>query len=171
MDSIRKRVWIVYCDNFSAFFICQRSCGISVLCAHYLCRNVWCSMKKRTLNTLLNTLNKKRRRIGIAKKKPQPQFVYDLERIMFVFYTWYCTSEWYMSASRLSSFHVSCYFIQVLPGQAVGRSQQPLVIDQTAPTEVKALTGLKGHLPWPTVPGRFRPPDDQGSGNGSFKSF
>ena len=61
-------MWIVYCDNLSAFFICQRSCGISVL----LCRNVWCSMKKRTLNTLLNTLTKKRR-IGIAKKKtPTP---------------------------------------------------------------------------------------------------
>ena len=77
-----------------------------------------------------------------------------------------------MCASSLSSFHVSCYeIIQVLPGQAVGRSQQPLVIDQTASTEVMALAGLKGHLPWPAVPGRFCPPDDQGSGNGPFKSF
>ena len=33
-NSIRKRVWIVY--NFSAFVICQRSCRISVLCAHFL---------------------------------------------------------------------------------------------------------------------------------------
>ena len=33
-NSIRKRVWIVY--NFSALVICQRSCRISVLCAHFL---------------------------------------------------------------------------------------------------------------------------------------
>ena len=32
--SIWKRVWIVY--NFSAFVICQHSCRISVLCAHFL---------------------------------------------------------------------------------------------------------------------------------------
>ena len=32
----RKRKWIAY--NFSAFLICERSCRISILCAHFFTR-------------------------------------------------------------------------------------------------------------------------------------
>ena len=38
-NSIRKRVWIVY--SFSGFFICQRSCQISVLCVYFLYKNMF----------------------------------------------------------------------------------------------------------------------------------